>query len=46
MIHLTDCFQQINRIDLAEQTGLLYWSLAYTTPGFFFRENLKQVASL
>lgn len=35
MIHLTDSFQQINRTDLAEQTGLLYWGLAYTTPGFF-----------
>lgn len=35
MIHLTDSFQQINRIDFAEQICLLYWPHAYTTIELF-----------
>lgn len=35
MIHLTDSFQQINRIDLTEQICLLYQCHAYTTIGCF-----------
>jgi hypothetical protein len=34
MIHLTDSFQQISRIDLAEQTDLFYCCPTYTTIEF------------